>query len=391
MAVANSKAMELAGLETPGPDISMEEVGRDSLGRANGHLREKGINILREAMPPAADAALQEAMRQGMQILNGLGVTTLHDVKLMAEAEAVQTLRVWQQLRKSGEMSLRAWVSLADTQLDAAVVLGLRMGLGDEWLRLGHVKFFADGGMGARTAWMLDAYEDGGTGLPVWDMEELFGRVEKAEAAGFAVMIHSIGNRASREIVNLYERLEAVRPDSRELPVPRNRIEHLQMVEPEDLARLSRLPVTVCMQPFNLVLDINLIDHCIGDRGDRTYSFRDVLDSGVALIFSSDAPVCDPSPVAGIHGAVKRRSPVRDTGEAWHPRQRITVEEAVRAYTSTPAREYGVWAEHGSLSPGKWADLILLDKDIFEVEPLEIGSARVDLTLVGGKVVHGDI
>lgn len=388
LAVANSKALELAGI---GPDTANPpegEIGRDEHGRPNGHLREQAINLVRRVLPPATDEQLAEAMRQGMKALNAMGMTGIHDVKLMAEAEATQTLRVWQTLREAGDMSLRAWVAVADSQLDSALRLGLRTGLGDEWLRIGHVKFFADGGMGARTAWMLDPFLDAGTGLPLWDMAELAARVDQAEAGGLSVMIHAIGNRATREIIKLFDELERKRPADRRRPRIAHRIEHLQMVEREDLERLSGLPLAVCMQPHNMILDINMIDRSLAERGERTYPFREVLEAGVPLMFSSDAPVCDPRPLVGVHAAVTRRRPDGSPAGGWHAQHVVDVEAAVRAYTSNPAEHYAE-DDLGGLSPGKRADLVLLDQDIFEIDPMGILETKILLTMVGGRVVHG--
>ena len=249
--------------------------------------------------------------------------------------------------------------------------------------------------MGARTAWLTEPYLDAGKGMPLMAIDQLEKAVKKAEAAGLAVMVHAIGDRASRELTGLFERLAAhVAEDKVEKsvrPALPHRIEHLQMVKPEVIDRLARLNVAGTVVPPNLGLDINMIDQCLGDRGRYTYAFRDLLDSGTPLAFTSDCPVCDPNPLTGIHAAVTRCRRDGTPPSGWYPEQRLTVAEAVRGYTLTPAIMSGVEDRLGSITPGKKADIIVIDRNIYTIDPGEIPEAQVVMTVFDGNVVYASL
>ncbi len=259
-------------------------------------------------------------------------------------------------------------------------------------MRIGHVKYFAAGGMAARTAWMSEPYLDGGTGTPITPMEELAEALGKAHAAGLALMIHSIGDRSNRELIRMFKTHEAGLERSgrpgRTTPVPPHRIEHIQMIRPGDIPGLARRNVVGCVQPHNLPLDINMIDECMGPGGADSYAFRSLLDAGVPLMIGSDCPVCDPSPLVGIHAAVTRARGDGSPEGGWHPQQKISVEEAVHACTAAPARASGVQDRLGSITRGKRADIVVLDRDIYTIDPMDIINTRVSMTVFDGAVVH---
>jgi hypothetical protein len=281
-------------------------------------------------------------------------------------------------------------VSLPGERLDEAIALGLRTGLGDDTLRIGHVKYFADGGMGARTAWMLEPYLDAEYGMPLASMEALREAFLRADQAGLAVMIHAIGERANREVIGIFEKVFEKRLEHVKTPTPAvpHRIEHVQMIRPEDVSRLARLDLIACVQPHNMILDINMIDECVGPRGAFTYAYRQMIDAGIPVIFSSDAPVCDPRPLVGIHALVTRQRQDGTPQGGWYPESRLTVEEAVRGYTLLPALTHGLGDRLGSITPGKYADMVVLDKDIYTVHPMEILDTQVDMTVFDGQIVY---
>jgi predicted amidohydrolase YtcJ len=390
LATVNSAALAAAGIDENTTDPDQGVIDRDADGRPSGILRELAVNLVKNVIPEPSLEDTVTAMKNGMAELHALGITGLHDIRLMGGAEGAVALSAWQVLHRNGDLGLRCWVSLPGERLDEAVALGLRSGFGDDRMRIGLVKFFADGGMGARTAWMLDPYLDAGYGMPLTPMDDLRAGLEKAERAGLAVAIHTIGDRANRELVEIFESVLAERGASSSLlpPVMRHRMEHLQLMRPEDLARLSKLPVAACVQPPNLPLDIDMIDASVGPRGKFAYAFRDMLDSGMAVCFSSDCPVCDPDPLAGIQAAVTRSRRDGTPGGGWYPHQRVKVAEAVRAYTLTPAEISGAAGELGGIRPGKRADLAVLDHDIYSVDPMDIGAARVEMTIFDGRVVY---
>jgi predicted amidohydrolase YtcJ len=172
-------------------------------------------------------------------------------------------------------------------------------------------------------------------------------------------------------------------------PLLPHRIEHTQMIRSEDITRLANLGVAACVQPHNMILDINMIDESVGLRGRHTYAYKEMIDAGIPVMFSSDAPVCDPSPLVGIHAAVTRQRRDGTPAGGWYPDQRLSVEQAVRGYTTVPAEFYGRSQELGTLTPGKKADIIVLDQDIFQINPVEIAETQVDLTLFDGRIVYG--
>ena len=386
MAVANSAALKAAGIDRNTPDPPEGIILKDQSGRPNGLLREAAIDLVRRVLPAVTDDELREAFCEGQSVLHGFGLTAIHDVPLMDDREgSAAGRRVWQNLVERGEISLRVWTALPGEQIDEAVSLGLRSGFGGPFLRLGCLKYFADGGMGARTAWLFEPYLDGGVGMPLLDMDQLAEDSLRADRHGLAVMIHAIGDRANHEVIGILERIKAERSVAG--PALPHRIEHVQMLRAGEARRFKGLGAAVCLQPPNLIIDINMIDECLGERGARTYPFRELMDSGAEVIFSSDAPVCDHNPLVGIHSAVNRfREDGRPSG-GWHPDQRVTVDEAVRAYTIGAAVVHGVKSEAGSITPGKYADIIVLDRNIYEIDPAGIHAAQVDLTVFDGKIV----
>jgi predicted amidohydrolase YtcJ len=392
LVAVNSMALNLAGIgkDTPNPEDGVIE--KDASGEPTGILRELAPNLIKAVIPDPGCKEILAAMQDGIAHLHSLGLTGIHDVRLMGGLEGAAALRAWQLLNESGELTLRCWVSLPGERLEQAVALGLRTGMGDDRLRIGHLKYFADGGMGARTAWMIEPYLDAEYGMPLSSIAELKLAVRKAEMAGLAVIIHAIGDRTNREIITLFEELAAARKDNDvnayAPPLLPHRIEHTQMIRSEDIKRLANLGMSACVQPHNMILDINMIDACVGSRGRHTYAYKEMIDAGIPLLFSSDAPVCDPSPLVGIHAAVTRQRQDGTPTGGWYPDQRISVEQAVQAYTTVPAAFYGRSQELGTISPGKRADMIVLDHDIFDINPMAIPDTKVDMTVFDGKVVY---
>jgi predicted amidohydrolase YtcJ len=392
LAVANSRALALAGMQNRTPDPPQGIIDRDGSGRPTGILKETAVDLVKNALPEIGEKDCLQAMRTGIPALHAMGITGLHDIRIMGGRDAAMALRAWQRLREAGELDLRCWVTLPAERLREAVDLGLRSGLGDDRLRLGHVKFFADGGMGARTAWMLEPYRDGGCGMPLLSMDRLEAAISTADRAGLAVAVHAVGDRAGREVIGIFERLAARRSvsegDAFNRPRLPHRIEHLQMIQPQDLARLAPLKIAVAMQPPNAILDMAMIDDAVGSRARHAYAFRSALEAGIQLCLSSDAPVCDPNPLLGIHAAVTRRRPDGSPAPGWHPEQCLTVSQAVCGYTLAPAALGGAADRLGCIAPGRRADIVVLDRNLYEIDPAAIPEARVAMTVFDGKVVY---
>lgn len=391
LAVANSAALKHAGIDRTTPDPPEGRIEKDIDGRPTGVLRELAINLVKKAMPPVTSAAAADAIAEAVPAAHALGLTGIHDVRLMGGAEGAAAMGAWQLCRERGRLPLRTWVTIPGESLDAAVALGLRSGCGDHRLRIGHVKFFADGGMGARTAWVIEPYRDAQYGMPLTPMPALENAVLKAHRHGLAVMIHAVGDRTVRELIKVFESLNRQtrkKTPPQPPPVMPHRIEHVQMIRPEDVPRLAGVGIMASVQPANLVLDINMIDECLGPNGVHTYAFQRLLDAGIDVCLSSDAPVCDPDPLVGIHAAVTRRRADGTPAGGWYADQRLSVPQAVMRYTRMPAIAGGALQNLGTISVGKRADVIVLDKNIFEINPSDILDSRVGMTVFNGKVVY---
>jgi predicted amidohydrolase YtcJ len=388
LAAANSTALSLAGSTADTPDPPQGRIERDTTGEPTGILRELAINLVRQTIaPPDADQVM-EAVEDAAKALHRRGVTGIHDVRLMADKDGASAFQTFQKLDQEGRLDLRCWVTLPGQHLDNIIDLGLRTGFGNDRLRVGHVKFFSDGGMGARTAWLIDPYLDAERGMPQIDMDVLAQDIDKAENAGLSVMVHAVGDRANRELINIFEALESRRTfsDSPSPALP-HRIEHVQMIRPEDADRLRNLNVALCVTPANMVLDMNLIDLAMGEKGKWTYTFRQLMVTGPPVMFSSDCPVCDPDPLLGIHAAVTRLRADGTPDGGWYPDSRITVAEALKAYTSIPAAVHKAGGI-GTIAPDKRADLVVLSKNILEIPPSQLPEIQVDMTLFDGRIVH---
>ena len=385
LAAANSRALAAAGIDARTPDPPEGRIARTAEGQPDGILRELAINLIRDRIPPPSQAALDDALADAMAAVHRVGLTGVHDIRLMHDADGARALGAWQRLRENGRLDLRCWVALPGERLAEALALGLGTGFGDDRLRIGHVKFFADGGMGARTAWMIEPYLDADCGMSLMPPQTLAVAARKAEDAGLAVMIHAVGDRATREVITVFESLRGQRgPIPLRLP---HRIEHVQTIHPADLPRLAGLDVAMCLTPQNLVLDINTVDTAIGPRGRWAYAFRDLLDTGLPVMFSSDSPVCRIDPLAGMQAAVTRSRPDGSPAGGWYPQSRISLAEAVAAYTRVPAEVHGRGHELGILAPSYLADLVVFDCNLFAIEPAALSEAQVDLTVFDGRVV----
>ena len=373
----NSRAIEMAHITAQTPDPPGGRIRRDPSGEPTGILLENATDLIYDLIPPPSLEEAVAACKRGLASLHRVGLTGVHD------CEDELALRALQALRQRGDLSLRITMHIPADHLDAAIALGLRDGLGDEWVRVYGVKAFADGALGPRSAWMLSPFETDptNTGIPTLEPEALHELVHKANSAGLSVAVHAIGDAANRAVLDAI----AAAPQ----PPMRNRIEHVQLLHPADVPRLAQLGVIASMQPIHATSDMRIADLHWGKRSATSYAWRSLLDAGTHLAFGSDAPVEDPSPLQGIHAAVTRRRPDGSPGpQGWYPEQRITATEAVYAYTMGAAYASGEEMQKGSLTPGKLADLVVLDRDILITDPMDILHTRVLGTMIGGEFVY---
>ena len=292
----------------------------------------------------------------------------------------------------SGKLKLRVLKNLPVDLLDQAYELGLRGGFGDDMLRIGNVKVFMDGALGPHTAAMFQPYigEEENRGILNLDGEELFEHGRKAAQVGLGMTVHAIGDRANHEVLNAYEQLRTYEQENN-LPRLRHRIEHVQVLHPDDAPRLSRLNVIASMQPIHATSDMLMADRFWGDRARLAYAMKTQLDFGARLALGSDAPVESPNPFWGLHAAVtRRRADGSPSAEGWYPEQRLSMAEAVAGYTIGPA--YAAYMEDrlGRLAPNHLADLIVLDAshDPFTCDPDDLLTLKSSATMVGGEWVY---
>jgi hypothetical protein len=379
----NSDALEQAGITSATPDPPGGAIERDpATGEPTGILKEDAAAPVRRLLSEPTAAEADEAVRAAVRRAHRAGLVGVHSMESKAGFHALQRLRA------AGDLRLRVLTTVPERALDGAEAAGIASGFGNEWLRLGGVKIFADGALGSHTAYLLDPYEyePGYVGISTATPEHLCEVVGRAAQAGLAAFIHAIGDRANREALDAIESSRRAGFGS----TLRHRIEHAQLLHPADVPRFAELGVAASMQPIHATQDFRLVDEHWGARGAAAYAFRSLLDSGVVVAFGSDCPVEDLSPLVGIHAAVTRRRADGSPGpEGWYPEQRLTVAEAMRAYTMGAAWASGEEAERGSLSPGKLADLVVLSQDLFAIDPMAILETAVHATVVGGVCVHG--
>jgi predicted amidohydrolase YtcJ len=385
MSLANSVALKLAGVtrETKDPDGGL--IVRDArTGEPTGVLKDAAMSFVYAKIPdPTFDEKL-EALRAATEHAASLGVTSVQDMS------AGNDVGVFQSLAARGELKTRVYAVSPLPQWERLARTGVRAVFGSDLLRVGGLKGFADGSLGSTTALFFDPYLDAPAtrGLPADEMfpaGEMLKRVQAADAAGLQVMIHAIGDSANSQILSIYEEvIQANGARDR-----RFRIEHAQHIRPTDIERFARSRVIASMQPYHAIDDGRWAEKRIGhERARTTYAFRSLLDAGATLAFGTDWYVAPLNPLLGIYAATTRRTLDGKNPQGWIPGQKITVEEAVRAYTVGSA--YAEFAEHakGTLAPGKLADLVLLSQDIFRINPVEIERTKVRLTIMDGRVVY---
>jgi hypothetical protein len=381
MALANTRALTLAGVDAQTAEVPGGEIVRDADGRPTGVLKDNAMSLVQQVVPAPGEALLDRQVASAMRYVAGNGVTTVHDMGDWA------SLAAWRRSQERGGMITRVYavVPLADWERLREEVAA--RGRGDAWLRIGGLKGFMDGSLGSHTAAFLDPFTDApeDRGLLINEPGAMRAWIAGADAAGLHVAVHAIGDRAIRELLDIYgEITQAHGARDRRL-----RVEHAQHIHPDDLPRFAAQDVIASMQPYHAIDDGRWADRVIGaERARTTYAFRSLIDSGAHVAFGSDWYVAPATPLEGIYAAVTRRTLDGAHPQGWVPAQKITVEQALRAYTVEGA--YASFEEDvkGMLKPGMLADFVLLDRDLTAI-PLEtIREARVLKTVVGGRVVY---
>lgn len=381
MALANSLALKLAGVDADTPDIDGGEIVRYADGRPTGILKDNAMALVGTAIPDASMQQLDREAGAAMRHVAGNGVTTVHDMA------GWQSLLTYRRAHERGDMltriysvvPLRDWERLRD-EIAAN-------GTGDEWLRIGGLKGFMDGSLGSHTAAMLAPFTDApdDSGFLINELDDLRDWITGADAAGLQIMVHAIGDSAIRDLLDLFLDASEANGDRDR----RFRMEHAQHIHPEDIERFAIQNVIASMQPYHAIDDGRWAEKVIGpERAKTTYAFRSLIDAGAKVAFGSDWSVAPATPLEGIYAAVTRQTLDGANPGGWVPAQKVTVEQALHAYTTVAA--YSSFDEDlkGALKPGLLADFVLLDRDITRIPAESIRDTKVLRTIVGGRVVH---
>lgn len=382
VALANSKALHIAGIDRETPDPPGGRIVRDErTGDPTGILEENAMNLVSQYIPPVAVSDIRNHLLQVLAELRRYGVTSAQD------CSPPETAALYEDLLESDSLTCRisVWADMTD---DLEAARRMRDRYNGPMLHFGMVKGFADGTLGSRTAALFHAYTDAADqyGLPRMTRNEMNLRVLQADREGFQIGIHAIGDLGNRMVLDAYElamHLNGER-DGR-----RHRIEHAQVLSPEDIPRFNELNVVASMQPAHCIEDMRWAEHRLGtQRCTNAYAWRSLKDTGATLAFGTDWPVSSLNPMIGLYAAVTRRDTTGYPPKGWFPQQRLTIEEAIEAYTYGSAYAECKEDEKGTLSAGMLADLVVLDRNLLKVPPLDILDAQVIYTILDGKIVY---
>lgn len=384
MGLANTAALNAAGIGASTPDPPGGAIVRYPDGRPTGILKDAAQGLLSEAIPARSDEEMDRALLSAVDHAVARGVT--HVVDVGSGGDQWRTLEAYRRAHAAGELPIRVYVAVPLSEWERLAGFVERNGHGDERLWWGALKGFVDGSLGSSTAWFYEPYvgEPDNTGLVVTDTADLRSWIVDADSVGLHLLVHAIGTRANDWLLDAFA-------DARRRNGPRDRrfrIEHAQHLTDEAIQRIAAEGVIAAMQPYHAIDDGRWAEERIGhERALRTYAFRDLLDAGAILAFGSDWTVAPLDPLAGIYAAVTRRTIDGANPNGWIPEQKLTLEETLRAYTEGAA--YASFREDrlGRLAPGYLADLVVLSGDIFALEPELVPDLEVDLTMVDGRVV----
>lgn len=386
--LANSVTLKLANITSKTADPPGGQIVRDSQGNPTGVLRDAAQDLVSKAMPPMSREHRMRSIRRALENAASLGVTSVQHMN-----PEYDDVKAYGTLEERGELTARIYVAPMETGYRDQAKIGVRHAFGTAFLRMGAVKGYADGSLGSETAYFFDPYTDAPNthGLLSDEMHPpsaMRQRLQGADAAGLQICVHAIGDQAISITLDMFEHIEKANGKRDR----RWRIEHSQHMAAKDFSRYAKLGVIASVQPYHAIDDGRWAEARIGpERVERTYAFRTFLDSGVRLAFGTDWPVAPLSPMWTIYAAVTRATLDGKNPGGWVPEQKLSVAEAVEAYTLGSAYAEFQEKEKGSITPGKLADFVVLSDDIFKIPPAAIKDVKVAATFVGGKVVYGGL
>lgn len=387
MSLANTVAMKIAGVNRDTKDVDGGVIVRDALENPTGVFKDAAQDYLKKAVPPASWEQKLEHIQAATDYAASLGVTSVQDMGYTTEpVETRGQVGEYQELLRRGRLKTRIYACSPLSQYKRWAITGVRAAFGAPMLRTGCLKGYSDGSLGSTTAWLFDPYLDdpNSRGLAGEDMPRTPEYVLEADKAGLQINIHAIGDRANAEMLDIFERTAAANGERDR----RFRIEHAQHLRHEDIKRFGSQKVIASMQPIHLPDDGRWAWKRLDEKRLKgTYAFRTLLDTGAVLAFGSDSPVAPLNPLLGIHAAVTRQTGDGKNPNGWIPVQKITVDEAVRAFTYGSAYAEFQDGVKGTLEVGNLADFVMLSEDIFTIDPIRIRDVVVLLTVVDGRVV----
>jgi len=388
MYLANSRALKLAHITAETPDPPGGEIGRDAHGNPTGILKDAAKSLVEAVIPPLSHEQRLEAVRSALKLARSVGVTSVQEMANSNE-DLSRNLEAYKELQEKGELTTRIYVAPLIDDWQSYARVGMRHAFGSSLLRTGAMKAFADGSLGSTTAYFFQPYTDDPKtrGLLTDEMQPLSkmrARLIGADKAGLQLCVHAIGDEAISLVLDLFQNVAKANGEKDR----RWRIEHAQHMAPKDFERFARLGVIASVQPYHAIDDGRWAERRIGpERIKTTYAFRTFLDHGVKLALGTDWDVAPLNPLLTIYAAVTRATLDGKNPNGWLPEQKLSVAEAVQAYTMGSAYAEFQENEKGSIIPGKLADMVILSDDIFAIDPKLIRNVQVETTIMGGKVV----
>ena len=386
-ALANSTAMKLAGIDAKTPEVPGGVIVRDGSGTPTGVFKDAAMPLIYKVIPPMTDEQRLRAARAAMKHAASLGVTSVqHMNPEFADVAAYSVLA------EKGELTTRIYAAPMETEWRDQAKVGIRHAWGSSDLRLGAVKGYADGSLGSRTAYMFEPFTDdpGNRGLLSDEMHPpraMRDRLMQADAAGLQIRVHAIGDRAISMILDIFADIEKEHGYHDQ----RFTIEHAQHMAQKDFERFAKLHIIASMQPYHAIDDGRWAERRLGhERLRRSYAWRSFLSHGVTLAFSTDWPVAPLDPLLGLYAAVTRATLDGKNPGGWIPEEKITLPEAIEAYSMGAAFAEFQENKKGSITPGKLADMVILNENIFDLKPEAIRNVKVKTTILGGKVIYGE-
>jgi len=384
MALANSYVLRLAGVTKTTPDPPGGTIVKDpATGEPTGVLKDEAMSYVNKIIPDPSDSEMIDAARIALEEARKCGVTSIQDMSYQA------AVRIYQQLRAKGELTARFYSRLPISECEHLIATGIHVPFGDDWISIGSLKAFADGSLGSTTALFCEPFLSDPTTHGLASDIVLDGRLTKwavaADLAGLQLSIHSIGDSANTLMLDLFEKIVKENPSWDR----RFRLEHAQHIRPADFDRFAKLGVIASVQPYHAIDDGRWAEERIGhERCKTTYPFKTFLDHNVMMCFGSDWTVAPLSPLLGIYAAVTRRTLDGKNPGGWFPEEKISVKEAIKAYTINNA--YAAFEENkkGTVTVGKLADFVVLSDDILTIDPAKIETTQVEMTVLGGRVIY---